>query len=70
MSYKTSFSQFTGQVKRALERQGIKPIPTVRDAGNNCVYCGECGRCPGVHDPNNPKKIYSFENGQLISYNP
>ena len=32
-----------------LRRLGIPHSPAQYDEDGNCLTCGECGRCPGVH---------------------
>lgn len=44
-------SKYFAKVKKQLLREGIIPIKAVYDAGGNCMYCGEAGRCPGWHRP-------------------
>jgi hypothetical protein len=39
----------TRDVSAELRRRGIPHSPAQYDAGGNCLTCGECGRCPGVH---------------------
>jgi hypothetical protein len=39
----------TEAVSAVLRRMGFPHSPAQYDAGGNCLTCGECGRCPGVH---------------------
>lgn len=32
-----------------LRERGIPHSPAQYDSAGNCLTCGECGRCPGVH---------------------
>jgi len=36
---------------RVLRQAGIKPIRARLDTAGNCTICGEAGRCPGWHTP-------------------
>ena len=43
-----SFAAYSLAIKRELEKRG--PVAKAEyDAGGNCLYCGECGRCAGWH---------------------
>ena len=44
-----SSEDMTRDVSAELRRRGIPHSPAQYDAGGNCLTCGECGRCPGVH---------------------
>lgn len=44
-----SAEAMTADVSAELRRRGIPHSPAHYDAGGNCLTCGECGRCPGVH---------------------
>ena len=44
-----SAEAMTADVSAELRRRGIPHAPAQYDAGGNCLTCGECGRCPGVH---------------------
>ena len=44
-----SADAMTADVSAELRRRGIPHAPAQYDAGGNCLTCGECGRCPGVH---------------------
>lgn len=44
-----SAEDMTRDVSAELRRRGIPHSPAQYDAGGNCLTCGECGRCPGVH---------------------
>lgn len=39
----------TKAVSDVLRRMGIPHSPAQYDKAGNCLTCGECGRCPGVH---------------------
>lgn len=45
----SSFRAYSRWVKRILEINGHVPIKAKFDAGGNCLFCGEAGRCPGYH---------------------
>lgn len=36
-------------IRRYFEQRGFTIHPAKFDAAGNCEYCGEAGRCPGVH---------------------
>jgi predicted aldo/keto reductase-like oxidoreductase len=36
---------------RAIKKTGTPPVKAQYDEAGNCVICGECGRCPGWHTP-------------------
>ena len=38
-------------VKREFAKQGITAIRAQYDSYGDCMVCGECGRCPGYHTP-------------------
>lgn len=40
---------YTAAVRHELRGMGETPIRAVWDRAGNCRYCGEAGRCPGVH---------------------
>lgn len=40
---------YTSAISVELRRQGIPHSPAQYDEAGNCLTCGECGRCPGVH---------------------
>ena len=40
---------YTAAISVELRRQGIPHSPAQYDESGNCLTCGECGRCPGVH---------------------
>ena len=44
-----SAEDMTRDVSAELRRRGIPHAPAQYDAGGNCLTCGECGRCPGIH---------------------
>lgn len=44
-----SFSAYRKAVKREIIRMGEAPIYAQYDDAGNCLTCGECDRCPGVH---------------------
>ena len=37
------------QNRRAILNAGCMPIKSIQDEAGNCIFCGECGRCPGYH---------------------
>ena len=39
----------TNAVRRELWSMGIIAVGAEYDEAGNCRYCGEAGRCPGVH---------------------
>ena len=45
----TSREAYAKAIRRALENIHATPIRAEYDAAGNCIYCGECGRCPGYH---------------------
>jgi hypothetical protein len=44
-----SAEAMTADVSAELRRRGIPHSPAQYDTAGNCLTCGECGRCPGVH---------------------
>jgi len=44
-----SSKAYTAAISVELRRQGIPHSPAQYDEAGNCLTCGECGRCPGVH---------------------
>ncbi len=40
---------YTAAISVELRRQGIPHSPAQYDGAGNCLTCGECGRCHGVH---------------------
>lgn len=44
-----SSNAFIAAISVELRRQGIPHSPAQYDEAGNCLTCGECGRCPGVH---------------------
>lgn len=44
-----SRSAYTKTVGRWYVRNGYLAQLAVYDKDGNCITCGECGRCPGVH---------------------
>ena len=44
-----SQSHYAMAIRQALEDIHATPIRAEYDAAGNCIYCGECGRCPGYH---------------------
>ena len=46
-----SFETYSQKIHDELIAQGITPIKAIYDEGMNCLICGESGRCPGWHTP-------------------
>lgn len=46
-----SFEAFSQSVYDELVAKGVTPIQAFYDEGMNCLICGESGRCPGWHTP-------------------
>jgi hypothetical protein len=46
-----SFTAYASRNKRAIIDSGYIPIPAYRTSGGTCLICGEDGRCPGWHTP-------------------
>jgi hypothetical protein len=44
-------AEYLRTVRRALILAGEKPIKAFYDEAGNCEICGEAGRCPGWHTP-------------------
>ena len=40
---------YTNFVKRYFETRGFKTRPAEYDDNGDCIFCGEAGRCAGVH---------------------
>ncbi len=40
---------YTKAISDYLREHGIPHAPAKYDDKGNCLTCGECGRCPGVH---------------------
>ena len=40
---------FAEAIAAHLRKLGIPHSPAQYDEAGNCLTCGECGRCPGVH---------------------
>ena len=36
-------------VRHEINAAGYRHIQAHHDQAGNCIYCGESGRCPGVH---------------------
>ena len=45
----TDFRDYYKYVKKTMLRLGIAVYPTRFDHAENCIVCGEAGRCPGWH---------------------
>lgn len=39
----------TRAVRKEIAAMGHVFVPAHHDEAGNCIYCGEAGRCPGVH---------------------
>lgn len=44
-----TFKQYAEKQRKAIKMSGRTPVKAILDAGGNCIYCGEAGRCPGYH---------------------
>ena len=42
---------FGEHVRRQLIKKGITAVKATYDTAGYCIACGECGRCPGWHPP-------------------
>jgi hypothetical protein len=49
----------------ALKRKGYAPIKASYDDGGNCLICGEAGRCPGWHIPEEASLSDEFTTRQM-----
>lgn len=45
----SSFEAYSLAVKRFFKKRGFQVQKAIYDSSGDCIYCGECGRCPGVH---------------------
>jgi heterodisulfide reductase subunit C len=48
ISYK-SVTGYYAATRAEIKRKGMQPIRALNDRSGNCIFCGECGRCPGYH---------------------
>lgn len=45
----SSHKVYTAAIRAILREAGETCVPAEYDSGENCLICGESGRCPGVH---------------------
>lgn len=42
-------ADYTRFARALFRRHGFYTVTATYDEAGNCLLCGECGRCPGVH---------------------
>jgi len=57
--YKTQDEYKRAQRDR-IRKSGETPIKAFYDEGGNCKICGECGRCPGWHTPEESSRAFKI----------
>ena len=48
-AFAEAIAAFAEAIAARLRKLGIPNSPAQYDEAGNCLTCGECGRCPGVH---------------------
>lgn len=41
--------QFQNQLRTLLRKDGVNFVNAIYAHDGDCITCGECGRCPGIH---------------------